>query len=84
MALITISSPNVTKNFQVDAGHVTRLLDYAGRVLGPDATALQKEEWVVRRFFVLMRNDLEANENVSGYKTVRETNAAAKLPVTEV
>lgn len=84
MAQITITSPNVTKNFQLDAAQVTRLLDYAGRVLGPDATALEKETWVVRRFFTLMRDDLETNENVSGYKTVRETNAAAKLPVTEV
>lgn len=84
MANIVIQSPNVTKNFHLDAAQVTRLLDYAGRVLGPDATALEKETWVVRRFFILMRNDLERNENASGYVTVKETNAAARLPVTEV
>jgi len=82
MATITITSPNVTKSFSLDAAQVTRLLDYAGYALGPDATNLEKEEWVVRRFFVLMRDDLKTHEDQQGYKTVRETNA--KLPVTEV
>lgn len=82
MAQITITSPNVTKNFQLDAAQVTRLLDYAGRVLGPDATALQKEEWVVRRFFVLMRDDLETNEKAEGYKQVNANNQ--KIPITEI
>jgi len=82
MAQITIQSPNVTKNFSLDAGQVTRLLNYAGYALGDGATNLQKEEWVVRRFFVLMRDDLKRFEDQQGYKTVRETNT--QLPVTEV
>lgn len=82
MANITISSPNVTKNFQLDAAQVQRLLDHAAAYLDEGATNLEKEEWVVRRFFILMRDDLKAGEDARAANAAKA--AVEKIPVTEV
>lgn len=83
MATITIQTPNVTKNYSLDAAQVQRLLGYATATMtgGDTATTAEKEAWVARQFMILMRDAVERHELLDGYKTVRANNT--KLPVTE-
>lgn len=83
MATVTIQTPNVTKNYTLDAGQVQQLLDYAAATMtgGDTATTAEKEAWIAKQFMVLMRDAVERQELLSGYRTVRESNT--KIPIVE-
>lgn len=83
MATITIQTPNVTKNYTLNAGQVQQLLDYAAATMpsGDTATTADKEAWIAKQFMILMRDAVERHELLSGYRTVREGNT--KLPIAE-
>lgn len=83
MPNITISTPNVTKTYSLDAAEVTRLLDYATARMedGQSATTAQKEAWIAKRFFLLMRTDLAKYETLKAETTARATVTA--IPVNE-
>lgn len=83
MPNITISTPNVTKTYSLDAAQVTQLLDFATAKMenGQTATTAEKEAWIARRFFLLMRADLAKYETAKAEQTARA--AVVSIPVVE-
>lgn len=61
MAQITVTSPNGSTTFSVDASWVARLLQYAADI-DPALDAAGKEAWVRRQMFVAMRKNLLEHE----------------------
>lgn len=81
MANLSVTSPNGTTTFTIEASWVARLLDFAGDVLGPDATSQEKEAWVRRRMFVELRNGLLEHERAKAKNAASDTVDA--MPVVE-
>lgn len=81
MATITISGPNITKSYTLSAGEVQRLLDYAANQLGGTPTNAEAEAYIIRKFFILMREELYRFEKDTAAAAARAS--TAKIQLTE-
>lgn len=81
MANVTITSPNGSTTFSVDASWVTRLLAYAAAV-DPALDAAGKEAWIRKRMFISLRNDLLQFERGRDSEIARL--AVDEMPIVEV
>lgn len=81
MATVTIQTPNVTKNYSLDAGQVQRLLDFAEHHIGESTTA-QKEAWIAQHFMILMRDALFSYERAKAQSAA--ASGVSPIQVTEV
>lgn len=82
MANMTITTPGGSTTFDVPAEHVTTLLEMAAAHMEGTPTQAEKEAWLRKQFFILMRNRIRV------WKQNELRNAAAvgytDMPITEV